>query len=395
MTVRAGREFLALPGPTTMPDEVLQAMHRPALDIYSRDMIDLSDGLHADLSKLFATRNKSYIYIANGHGAWEAALTNVLSRGDKVLVLESGTFALAWGNAAKMLGADTEILRGDFRRAVKPDALEARLKADGKGEIKAILVAQIDTASGVVNDIEAIGKAIKAAKHDALLMVDTVASLGCVPFEMDKWGVDVAMSGSQKGLMTPPGLGFVAANDRARKIHKNADLRTAYWDWSAREGKEHYSKYAGTAPVNHLFGLRQALDMIFEEGLENVFTRHRLLAEATRAAVGVWSQGQMLHFNITEPEERSDTVTTVLVSDAEKLMQLRKFCNEKCGVVIGRGIGELQGKAFRIAHMGHVNAPMMLGTLGAVDIAMTALNIPHGGCGTEAAIKLLGEKVAA
>ena len=258
-----------------------------------------------------------------------------------------------------------------------------------------MLVAQIDTASGVVNDIEAIGKAIKAAKHDALLMVDTVASLGCVPFEMDAWGVDVAMSGSQKGLMTPPGLGFVAANARARDVHKQADLRTAYWDWTAREGKEHYTKYAGTAPINHLFGLRQAIDMIFEEGLENVFRRHRLLAEATRAAVGVWTEGQVLRFNITEPEERSDTVTTILVNDAEKLSQLRHYCNHKCGVILGAGIGELIGKAFRIAHMGHVNAPMILGTLGVVDMAMTALQIPHGNCGTEAAIKVLGEAVAA
>ena len=395
MTVRAGREFLAIPGPTNMPDEVLRAMHRPSVDIYAEALPKLTASLLADMKKLFSTEGHTYIYIANGHGTWEAALTNVLSRGDKILVLESGRFALGWGAAAERMMVEVEILKGAWNRAVRPEEVEARLKADTKGAIKAILVAQIDTASGVVNDIEAIGKAIKSAKHDALLMVDTVASLGCIPFEMDKWGVDVAMSGSQKGLMTPPGLGFVAANERAREIHKKADLRTAYWDWSAREGKEHYSKYAGTAPVNHLFGLRQALDMIFEEGLENVFTRHRLLAEATRAAVSVWSEGQMLHFNITEPEERSDTVTTVLVSDAEKLTALRKFCNEKCGVVIGRGIGDLQGKAFRIAHMGHVNAPMILGTLGAVDIAIIALDIPHGGCGTEAAIKVLGEKVAA
>src|SRR5215831_10699859 len=196
MTVRAGREFLALPGPTTMPDEVLQAMHRPALDIYSKEMIDLSDGLHADLSNLFATKGKSYIYISNGHGAWEAVLSNVLSRGDKVLVLESGRFAVGWGNAAKLMGAEVEILKGDWRRAVRPDEVEARLRKDKAHEIKAILVAQVDTASGVYNDIEAIGKAVKASGHPALFMVDAVASLGCMPFEMDAWGIDVAMSGS-------------------------------------------------------------------------------------------------------------------------------------------------------------------------------------------------------
>src|ERR1043165_6994385 len=268
MTVRAGREFLAIPGPTTMPDEVLQAMHRPSLDIYSRELIDLSDSLHADLSKLFATKNRSYIHIANGHGAWEAAISNVLSRGDKVLVLESGRFAIGWGNAAALMGAEVEVLKGDWRRAVRPSEVEERLRRDKEHTIKAVVVVQVDTASGVQNEIEAIGKAIKAAGHPALYMVDTVASLGCMPFEMDKWGIDVAMSGSQKGLMTPPGLGFVAANDRARAVHRHANLRTPYWDWTEREGSEHYRKYAGTAPVHLLFALRKAIDMLHVEGLE-------------------------------------------------------------------------------------------------------------------------------
>ena len=248
MTVAAGREFLAIPGPTNMPDEVLRAMHRPALDIYSDQMVELTDSLLRDLSKLFATKGHSYIHIANGHGAWEAALSNVLSRGDKVLVLESGRFAIGWGNTAAAMGADVEVLKGDWRRAVRPAEVEARLRRDKNHEIKAILVAQVDTASGVYNDIEAIGKVIKSSGHPALFMVDTVASLGCMPFEMDKWGIDVAMSGSQKGLMTPPGLGFVAANDRAKEIHKTANLRTPYWDWTERDGIEHYRKYAGTAP---------------------------------------------------------------------------------------------------------------------------------------------------
>jgi alanine-glyoxylate transaminase / serine-glyoxylate transaminase / serine-pyruvate transaminase len=395
MTVRAGREFLALPGPTTMPDEVLQAMHRPSLDIYSREMIDLTDGLHADLSKLFATQHKSYIHISNGHGAWEASLSNVLSRGDKVLVLESGRFAMGWGHAAKLMGAELEVLKGDWRRAVRPDEVEARLRADKKHEIKAILVAQVDTASGVVNDIAAIGRAIKAAGHPALYMVDAVASLGCMPFEMDEWGIDVAMSGSQKGLMTPPGLGFVAASDKARDAHKTADMRTPYWDWTEREGTEHYRRYAGTAPVHLLFAMRKAVDMLFDEGLDNVFQRHRLLAEAVRRAVTVWAEGQVLGLNISEPSERSDTVTTVLVSGGEHdPISLQRYCKEKCGVVLGTGIGELQGAAFRIAHMGHVNAPMILGTLGVVEVGLNALDIPHGSGGTKAAIEYLGESVS-
>src|SRR5712672_690464 len=395
MVVRAGREFLVIPGPTTVPDEVLRAMHRPAVDIYSGPMLDLTDRLLADLSRMFRTNGRSYIYIANGHGAWEAALSNVLSKGDTVLVLESGRFALGWGEAAAGLGAEVEILAGDWRRAVRPDEVTERLRLDRSGRIKAILAVQIDTASGAANDIAAIGAAIKAAGHDALFMVDVVASLGCVPFEMDGWGIDVAMSGSQKGLMTPPGLSFVATNDRARAAHKTAGLRTPYWDWSEREGLEHYRKYAGTAPVHLLFALRQAIDMLFDEKLPNVFLRHRLLAEAVRRAVAVWAEGQVLGFNIAEPAERSDTVTTVVMGGGHDPAALQRYCKEKCGVVLGVGIGELQGQAFRIAHMGHVNAPMILGTLGVIETGLKALNIPHGKGGTEAAIEWLGESVGA
>jgi alanine-glyoxylate transaminase / serine-glyoxylate transaminase / serine-pyruvate transaminase len=395
MAVRAGREFLAIPGPTTMPDEVLRAMHRPALDIYSDQMVQMTDSLLRDLSRLFATKGQSYIYIANGHGAWEAVISNVLSRGDKVLVLESGRFAVGWGNAAAAMGADVEVLKGDWRRAVRPAEVEARLRQDKEHTIKAILVVQVDTASGAVNDIEAIGKAIKASGHPALFMVDTVASLGCMPFQMDAWGIDVAMSGSQKGLMTPPGLSFVAINDRAREVHKKAGMRTPYWDWTEREGDEHYRKYAGTAPVHLLFALRQAIDMLFEEKLENAFLRHRLLAESVRRAVAIWAEGQVLGFNITEHSERSDTVTTVVMSNGHDPVALHRYCKEKCGVVLGVGIGELQGQAFRIAHMGHINAPMILGTLGVIEVGLQALNIPHGKGGTEAAISWLGESVNA
>ena len=395
MTVRAGREFLSIPGPTVIPDAVLAAMHRPAVDIYSGPLVVLTDSLLADLSKIFRTQGRSYIYIANGHGAWEAALTNVLSRGDTVLVLESGRFALGWGDAASMLGCEVEILPGDFRRAVRPEAVKTRLKADAKGEIKAILVTQIDTASGVVNDIEAIGDAIKAAKHDALYMVDVVASLGCVPFAMDAWGVDVAMSGSQKGLMTPPGLGFVAAGARAREAHKTANLRSPYWDWTKRDGEVHYQKYAGTPPEHLLFALRAALDMLFEEGLDNVFIRHRLLAEATRRAVGAWAEGQAIAFNISEADERADTVTAVITRNGESAQPLVDYCREKCGVVLGRALGASEGKGFRIAHMGHINAPMILGTLSVVEMALAALSIPHGKGGLTAAIEYLAKSVPA
>jgi alanine-glyoxylate transaminase / serine-glyoxylate transaminase / serine-pyruvate transaminase len=397
--VANGREFLAIPGPTVIPDAVLAAMQRPAIDIYSGAAVALTDGLLGDLKTIFRTAGNAYIYAANGHGTWEAALTNVLSRGDKVLVCESGTFALAWGNAAKMLGAETEILPGDFRRAVRPDALEARLRADGKSEIKAILIAQIDTASGVVNDIAAIGQAIRAAGHDALLLVDTVASLGCVPFEMDAWGVDVAMAGSQKGLMTPPGIGFTAAGPRALAAHKKANMRSPYWDWTFRDGEAHYQKYCGTPPEHLLFALRAALDLLFAEGLNNVFARHRLLAEATRRAVAVWGQGnnieQALTFNITEPAERCDTVTAIVTRDGASAQPLVDYCRDQCGVVLGRALGASEGKGFRIAHMGHVNAPMLLGTLGVVEMALEALKMPHGRGGVGAAVEFLAREVGA
>jgi alanine-glyoxylate transaminase/serine-glyoxylate transaminase/serine-pyruvate transaminase len=392
MSVRHGREVLSIPGPTTVPDEVLQAMQRPAIDIYSGSLVKLTESLMEDMGKIFRTSGQTYIYAANGHGGWEAAFTNVLSRGDKVLVLESGRFALGWGEMAKMMGVEIEVLAQDQRKAVEPDAVEERLKADKAHAIKAVMVVQIDTASGVVNDIAAVRKAIDQAKHPALLMVDTVASLGTMPFDMDGWGVDVAMCGSQKGLMTPPGLAFVAANDRAHAIHKTADLRTMYWDWTFRQGEQHYMKYCGTPPEHLLFGLRKALDLLLSEGLENAFRRHALLAEAVRRAVERWVEGQVLAFNIIDPAKRANSVTNVLVQDRDP-QPILDYAREKCGVVLGVGIGDLTGKAFRIAHMGHVNAPMVIGTLGAVEMALKALKIPHGSGGVQAAIDYLAEKV--
>ena len=394
MSVRHGREVLSIPGPTTVPDEVLQAMQRPAIDIYSGSLVKLTETLMADMNAIFGTKGQSYIYAANGHGGWEAAFSNVLSRGDKVLILESGRFAIGWGEMAKMMGVEIETLPQDQRKAVEPDAVEERLKADKAHAIKAVMVVQIDTASGVVNDIAAVRKAMDRAKHPALLMVDTVASLGTMPFEMDGWGVDVAMCGSQKGLMTPPGLAFVAANDKAHAAHKTAGLRTMYWDWTFRQGEQHYMKYCGTPPEHLLFGLRKALDLLLAEGLENAFRRHALLAEAVRRAVDRWTQGQVLAFNIIDPAKRANSVTNVLVQGRDP-QPILDYAREKCGVVLGVGIADLSGKAFRIAHMGHVNAPMVIGTLGATEMALKALKIPHGSGGVQAAVDYLAEKVEA
>ena len=395
MTVRNGRDFLSIPGPTTVPDAVLNAMHRPAIEIYAGELVGITHSCLADLKTVFRTQGDTYIYAANGHGAWEAALSNVLSRGDRILVLASGRFAVGWGETGEMMGVAVDTLPGSWRRAVDPAALEARLRQDKAGAIKAVLVVQVDTASGVVNDIPAIRKAMDDAGHKALLMVDTIASLGTMPFEMDAWRVDVAVTGSQKGLMTPPGLGFVAAGARAAAAHKTAGLRTRYWDWTMRNGDQHYQKYCGTPPEHMLFGLRKALDMLLEEGLENVFRRHALLAEAVRRAVAVWAEGGALAFNILEPSERADSVTTILLEEGREPGPIRDFCERQCGVTLGVGIGDLSGKALRIAHMGHVNAPMVLGVLGTVEVALQALGIPHGKGGIQAAVDWLGKSVPA
>jgi alanine-glyoxylate transaminase / serine-glyoxylate transaminase / serine-pyruvate transaminase len=385
MSLAHGRPLLAIPGPTNIPDRVLQAMLRPAEEIYTGPMVALTDSLLRDLKTVFGTRARTYIYAANGHGGWEAALTNVLSRGDTVLVLESGRFAVGWGEMAQFMGANLEILPGSWRAAVDPAAVEARLREDKAHRIKAILVVQVDTASGVVNDIAAIRRAITAAGHPALFMVDAVASLGCMPFEMDAWGIDIAMAASQKGLMTPPGLAFVAANEKAHRAHEHADMKTLYWDWTFRQGQEHYMKYCGTPPEHLLFALRAALDILLGEGLDAASHRHARLAAATHAAVARWSEGQALSFNITEASQRSSSVTPVLLNGVEA-KAITDHMRDVSGVTLGSGIGALSGKALRIAHMGHVNAPMVLGTLGALEMALKSLKIPHGEGGVSAAI---------
>lgn len=395
MSVRNGREFLSIPGPTNIPDAVLNAMHQPAIDIYKPDFPPLTDSLLKDLRETFRTEGKSFIYIANGHGAWEAALSNVLSRGDKVLVLESGMFANGWGIAGASLGLDVEILKGSWRRAVDPESVAQRLAEDKDHEIQAILMVQVDTASSLVNDVQAVGEAIKSVNHPALFMVDTIASLGTMDFRMDEWGVDVAVGAAQKGLMSPPGLSFNAAGPRAFERHEKADLRTAYWDWTARLGKIHYQKYAGTPPEHLLFALRKSFDILIEEGLENAFRRHDLLAGATQAAVAKWAEGEALQFNVTDTNHRASAVTTVLFENGFKPEPLLQYCEEKCGVVVGIAIGELDGQAMRIAHMGYTNAPMVLGTLSAIEMGLQALKIPHGEGGVQAAIQYLSERVPA
>ena len=394
MSVRTGREFLSIPGPTNIPDDVLGAMHRPAVDIYSGGLPEITHSCLNDLKGVFRTTGTTFVYAANGHGAWEAALCNTLSRGDKILVLESGRFAVGWGEMGEMLGLDVEVLPGDPRCAVDCKAVETRLREDSDQAIKAVLVVQIDTASGVVNDIPAIRNAIDRVGHEALYMVDVIASLATIPFEMDAWGVDVAVGGCQKGLMTPPGLSFNAASPRAIEAHESAGLTTFYWDWTGRQGPMHYQKYCGTPPEHHMFGLRKALDMLEAEGFEAIFLRHRLLAEATRRAVEIWGAKGALELNIVEPKARANSVTTILMEE-KYIEPLLSYTSETCNVVLGIGIGDFMGKAFRIAHMGFANAPMLLGTLSAVEMGLKALGVPHGRGGVQAAIDYLAQNVPA
>ena len=392
MTLANGKRHLAIPGPTNMPDKVLNALHHASIDIYGGASEEASRSCLKDLKKVFRTRGKVYIYAANGHGAWEAALTNTLNKGDKVLVLESGLFPVVWGENAKNLGLVTELVRERPGRAIDAAAVAKRLSADKAHEIKAVLMVQADTATGVVNDIAAIRAGMDKAAHPALLMVDTIASLGCMEFDMDGWGVDVAVGGSQKGLMTPPGLSFTAVNSKAKRAHKKAGLVTNYWDWSFRDGKEHYMWFAGTPPVQMVFALRAALDLLLEEGLDAITHRHALLAGATRAAVEVWSSRGDLRFAVSRADERSNSVTCVL-TPPEASSRIIDYCDNKLGVTIGRGIGPLTGKAIRIAHMGHVNAYNQLGTLAAIETALAALNITHGSGGVQAATAYIAKHV--
>jgi len=393
MDLNRGRHLTAIPGPSVIPDRVLRAMHVAMPNIYEGRIVEVGNSLFADLPRIARGEGQAFVAISNGHGAWEMALTNVLSRGEKVLVLESGLFAAGWGSQAEALGARVERLAAPPGEPVDPDQVEEVLRQDRGQDIRAVLVVQIDTGSGVWNDIAALRRAMDAAGHPALLMVDAIASLGCVPYEMDAWGVDVTVGASQKGLMTPPGLGLVWAGGRAIAAHREADMRTPYWDWSGRmPGGDHYTRYAGTPPVQHLYALREALDMILGEGLEAVWDRHRAFATAVRAAVEAWSTREGLGFNVQRAAHRADTTTTVRTGGFDA-GRLREICERDCGLTLGIGLGHAEGSAFRIGHMGHLNPPMVLGTIATVESALRALRAPVGGSGIDAATRVISAAI--
>ncbi len=394
LSLAHGPEIAAIPGPSVVPYRVLQAMAKPMPDIYSGDLLPTTDELFEVLPGIARTASRAFVAIGNGHAAWEMALSNTLSSGDRVLVLECGMFATVWAEMATFNGLEVEMMVSAPGRAIDPAAVADRLATDTRRSIKAVLLAHVDTASSVRNDVPAIRAALDAADHPALLMVDCIASLGCERYEMDMWGVDVTVGASQKGLMTPPGLGLVWAGERAMAAHSTAGMRTRYWDWTQRAlDGPHYLRFCGTPPVPHVFAMVEALRMIAEEGLEQRWARHRALAGAVRAAVTTWSAPNGLSLYASEPSEQGDPVTTIRSGSVDP-RALSAICKERCGVTLGVGLGDLVGSGFRIAHMGHVNAPMVLGVLGTVEAALISMGAPVGGSGVAAAAAVLGNALA-
>ncbi|MEO0681785.1 MAG: aminotransferase class V-fold PLP-dependent enzyme [Pseudomonadota bacterium] len=397
MSLRYGRDFLSIPGPSVMPDRVLGAMHRSAPNIYEGALPDMVVGMTPDLKRVArTTAGRVACYIANGHGAWEAAISNTLSRGDKVLVLDCGRFAAGWGEMARVMGCDVEVMEATDGAPNDPGALEARLRADAAHQIRAVMLVQVDTASSATNDIPAMRAALDAAGHPALFMVDCIACLGSIPFEFDLWNVDVLVAGSQKGLMTPPGLAFVWASEKAW-AHRG-DLVTSYWDWRPRaEPEMFYQRFCGTAPTHLLFGLREALTMLLEEeGLEGAWARHRVMADAVRACAARWAEGATpalgVGFAVTDPASRSDVVTTLRTHGFD-VEAMRKYAEAEMGLTLGTGLGRFGGAAFRIGHMGWLNPPMILGTLGATEAALRAWGVPFES-GLDAAAQVISGALA-
>lgn len=395
MSLANGRTYLAIPGPSVVPDAVLRAMHRASPNIYEGELPDMMPGLTADLKRVARTDGHVAIYISNGHGAWEAALANTVGIGDKVLVLATGFFAMAWSRIAEARGIEVDVLDFGNGGTFDLDRVEAVLKADSAQAYKAVMAVHVDTSSSNRNEFAPLRAILDDLGHPALLIADCIAAMGCDRFEMDAWGVDVALTGSQKGLMCPPGLGFVFFNDKAAERRKRLKHVSTYWDWAPRcEPEAFYQYFSGTAPTHHLYGLRTALDMIHAEGIETVWARHATLARAIWAAVEHWGQDGPLRLNIADRALRSHAVTAMAIGKPHGT-ELRRWCSDQAGVTLGIGLG--MGNAddpksdgfFRFGHMGHVNAHMIIGLLGVVEAGLGALGIPHRAGGVSEAARVI------
>ena len=385
MSYRSGRHFLQIPGPTNVPDRVLRAMDMPTTDHRGPEFADLTREILDGLKSVFKTSSDVVVYPSSGTGAWEAALVNTLSPGDKVLMFETGQFAALWRGIATDLGLEVEFVSGDWRHGVDPAEVEARLAADSEQAIKAVAVVHNETSTGVTSRIERIREAIDRAGHAALLLVDVISSLGSIDYRHDEWGVDVTVAGSQKGLMLPPGLSFNAISAKALEAAESSTLPTAYWRWQPMLDNNARGYFPYTPATNLLYALREALRMLHEEGLENVFARHRRHGEATRRAVRAWG----LEVLCLEAEEYSDALTAVLLPEGQDADRLRQVILERFDMSLGTGLGKVQGRVFRIGHLGDFNDLMLAGTLCGVEMGLAAAGIPFNRGGVDAALEYL------
>jgi len=386
MTRHSGRHFLQIPGPTNVPDRILRAIDHPTMDHRGPDFEVLGREVLAGMKAIFKTAGPVVIYPASGTGAWEAALVNTLSPGDKVLMYETGHFASLWRRMAERLGLAVEFVPGDWRRGVDPEAVEARLAEDRSHQIKALCMIHNETSTGVASRVGAVRMAMDRVRHPALFFVDTISSLASIDYRHDDWGVDVTVAGSQKGLMLPPGLSFNAISDKALNAGKSARLARSYWDWTEMLSANERGHFPYTPATNLLYGLREAIQMLLEEGLDNVFDRHARHGEATRRAVRTWG----LEVLCANPVEYSASLTAVMLPAGHDADDFRKTTLERFNMSLGNGLGQLQGKVFRIGHLGDFNDLMLAGTLAGVEMGLAAAGVPHGKGGVQVAMDFLG-----
>ena len=383
--VHTGRHFLQIPGPTNVPDRVLRAMDMPTIDHRGPEFAQLGLDVLAGCKAVFRTKNPVVIYPSSGTGAWEAAIVNALSPGDKVLMAETGHFATLWKNLAEKFKLEVDFLAGDWRRGAQPAEIEAHLLADRERRIKAVMVVHNETSTGVTSQIHEVRKAIDRAKHPALLLVDTISSLGSIEYEHDAWGVDVTVSCSQKGLMLPPGLGFNAVSEKALLAAKANQTSRSYWDWHEIIQQNKNGSWPYTPATNLLYGLKEAIKMLMEEGLDNVFARHLKLAAATRAAVRAWN----LEILCQDPKEHSPILTAVVMPTGHDADNFRDVALKNYDMSLGAGLSKVKGKVFRIGHLGHFNELMLMGTLSGVEMALGVDKVPHKAGGVLAAMEVL------
>ena len=385
--LQSGRHFLQIPGPTNVPERILRAIERPTIDHRGPEFKGLCFEVLEGIKEIFQTRQPVIIFPASGTGAWEAALVNTHSPGDRVLMYDTGHFASTWYKLAMRLGLNAQLLPGSWREGAKPDEIEHVLSEDKDRTIKSVCVVHNDTATGITSEIPAIRRAIDKSGHNALFCVDTISSLGSIDYQHDDWGVDVTVGGSQKGLMLPPGLSFNAVSKKALEASEGANLPRSYWDWKDMLNANKEGVFPYTPATNLLYGLREAIRMLLEEGLDQVFSRHRRLADAARSAVKAWE----LELNALNPGEYSNSLTAVLLPQGHDADKFRKVVLENFNVSLGNGLGKLSGKLFRIGHLGDFNEPMLLGTLGAIEMGLELAQIPHRPEGVRAAMNSLVE----